>query len=187
MSPRHIVLGTSASIALHRALDLASEWRKHGHRTSIVMTPNATKLVAPQMFQAVALERVYWDMWAMSDDFDHDHIRLAQDGDVLVVAPATASTIGKLANGILDNILTTTAAAFDGPRLIAPAMNWRMWSNSAVQRNVATLEGDGYEIIPPDDGDLACGERGAGRLATVETIVERVAARLANVDADEVS
>lgn len=171
---RQIILGVSASIALHRALDLTSALRKKGDRISVVMTPESQKLITPVAFQAMSLETVYHDMWQISADMDHDHIRLAQDGDLMVLAPATACTIAKLAHGIVDNIVLTTAFAFSGPRLFAPAMNWRMWANPVVQENCARLVQQGWQLIPPATGDLACGESGEGRLADVADIVAAI-------------
>ena len=177
-TPRHVVLGVTASIAIHRALDLTSELRKRGHRVSVVMTPHSQRLVTPLTFQALSLSKVFHDMWELTEDFNHDHIRLAQDCDAFLLAPASAGTIGKLAHGILDNILTTTAFACGGARLFAPAMNWRMWGQRAVQENCRRLQEDGWEMIPPESGDLACGEKGPGRLAAVPRILERLTARL---------
>lgn len=171
-APKNVILGVTASIAIHRALDIASILRKRGDRVSAVMTPNAAKLIAPVTFQAITLSKVFFDMWELVQGFDHDHIRLSQEAHALVIAPASASTIGKLAHGIYDNVLLTTAAAFQGPKLIAPAMNWRMWKNSIVAENVQKLVDHGWTLIAPADGDLACGEQGPGRLAPVETIVQ---------------
>ncbi len=175
---RRILLGVTASIAIHRALDITSELRKAGHRVTVIMTPNSQRMITPLTFQAMSLETVYHDPWAVESSRDHDHIRMAQEGELLLVAPATASTIGKLAHGILDNLVATTAFAFDGPRLLAPAMNWRMWAKSIVQENLRRLEADGWQIIPPEEGDLACGEKGPGRLARVDTILDRVRSAL---------
>ena len=174
------MLGVTASIALHRALDLTSELRKRGRKVSVVMTPNAKRLVTPLTFQAVSLSKVYHDMWEMTETFDHDHIRLAQEADLLAVAPATASTIGKLAHGILDNVLTTVCFTFRGPRVLAPAMNWRMWSHPVVQENVGRLSKEGWHLVPPAEGDLACGEKGPGRLAPVADILARIEEHLAS-------
>ncbi len=171
---RQIILGVSASIALHRALDITSALRKKGDRVSVLMTPESQKLISPVAFQAMSLETVYHDMWQISPDMDHDHIRLAQDGDLMLLAPATACTIAKLAHGIVDNVVLTTAFAFTGPRLFAPAMNWRMWANSVVQENCARLEQQGWQMIPPTVGELACGESGPGRLAEVSDILGAV-------------
>ncbi|MEZ6195010.1 MAG: flavoprotein [Planctomycetota bacterium] len=175
---RHVILGVTASVAIHRALDLASELRKAGYRVSAVMTPDATRLVTPLQFQAITLSRVYHTLWEEGRDLDHDHIRLAETGDLLVVAPATAGTIGKIAHGLADNVLLTTALAFGGPRLFAPAMNWRMWAQPAVQRNCRQLAEDGWTAVGPVSGDLACGEEGAGRLAPVADILAALAPHL---------
>ncbi len=172
MSSRHVILGVTASIALHRGLDITSALRKMGDRVSVVMTPHATKLISPVTFQAMSLEVVYHDMWALAESMDHDHIRMAQTGDALLVAPATAGTIGKLAHGIADNILVTTALAFSGPCCFAPAMNWRMWKNPVVQKNCKILQDLGWHMIAPATGDLACGEQGPGRLADVCDIMD---------------
>ena len=176
---RQIILGVTASIAVHRALDIASKLRKRGDHVAVVMTPNATRLVAPVTFQAVALSKVYHDMWELTSDFDHDHIRMAQSGEVLLIAPASASTIGKLAAGIYDNVLLTTAAAFQGKKLLAPAMNWRMWENPIVRDNVDKLARHGWTIVGPASGDLACGEKGPGRLADVDEILQALDLALA--------
>ncbi len=175
---RRIVLGVSASIAIHRALDLCSELKKKGHRVHVVMTPSATRLIAPMTFQAFSHEKVHHEMWEPVDSFDHDHIRLAQEGDIFALVPATADTIGKLANGIMDNVLLTTAFAFAGPKLFAPAMNWRMWEHPAVQRNAAALQAEGWTMVGPVAGELACGEQGSGRLAPVLDILRALEAAL---------
>lgn len=181
---RHVILGISASVAIHRALDLASELRKAGHKVSAVMTPNATKLISPLQFQAITLSKVFHAQWETVDDLDHDHIRLAELGDLLIFAPATAGTIAKLAYGMADNVLTTTALAFHGPRLIAPAMNWRMWAAEAVQHNCEILRNRGWSFVGPDTGDLACGEEGAGRLAPVATILDAALPHLEATDGE---
>ena len=174
----HVALGVSASVAIHRALDLTSALRKEGHRVSVVMTPSAKRLVSPALFQAVSLSRVYHDMWEASEAMDHDHVRLGSEADVLVVAPATANTMAKLALGSGDDLVATTALAFEGPRLFAPAMNHRMWRNQAVRRNCRRLTEDGWELIEPEFGDLASLTAGEGRMAAVDTVLERIRARL---------
>jgi len=173
---KKILLGVSASVALHRALDLTSDLRKQGHEVTVLMTPSATRLVAPLQFQAISGQRVYHDLFLGADDDVYDHLGPARHGDVLVCAPATADLIGRLAAGIADDIVTTTALAWSGPRVVAPAMNWRMWDHPFVQRNVGILEDAGWTRVGPADGDLACGENGPGRLAPVEEILEAVLA-----------
>ena len=176
----HVIVGVTASIAIHRALDVASELRKAATTVSVVMTPNSTRLIQPLAFQSLAHGAVYVDPFEVVPDFEHGHIRLAQEGDLFVVVPATAGTLGKLAHGIADNLVTTTAIAFDGPKLFAPAMNFRMWANPLVQENVKRLQGAGWGLIPPQSGDLACGEEGPGRLAEVDTILEAIQATLSD-------
>ncbi len=174
----HVILGVTGSIAAHRALDITSELRKRGHRVSVVMTAAAQKLITPLAFQAMALSKVYTDLWERTESSDHDHIRLAEDGHVLCIAPATADVIGRLAHGLLDDVLLTTAFAFRGPRIVAPAMNWRLFENPILKANLARLREAGFEIVDPDTGDLACGERGPGRLAPVPSIVDAILAHL---------
>lgn len=174
MPPPKVLLAVSASVAIHRALDLASELRKRGSEVTVLMTPAATRLVTPLQFQAISGRRVFHDLFLGADDDAYDHLQPARDGDVMLFAPATADLIGRLAHGLADDIVTTSALAFAGRKLLAPAMNWRMWANPLVQRNVGTLVASGHELIPPAEGDLACGERGPGRLAPVETILARL-------------
>jgi phosphopantothenoylcysteine synthetase/decarboxylase len=176
----HVVLGVSASVALHRGLDVASELKKGGHDVTALMTPSATKLIAPLQFQAITGRRVFHDLFQGADDDAYDHLNPARDGDLLICAPATADLIGRLAHGLADDMVTTTAVAFpaDKPRLTAPAMNWRMWANPLVQRNVATLCEEGWKIIGPSEGDLACGEQGPGRLAPIDEIVRAIISAL---------
>ncbi|NRA96798.1 MAG: phosphopantothenoylcysteine decarboxylase [Planctomycetes bacterium] len=176
----HVVLGVSASVALHRGLDVASELKKGGHDVTALMTPSATKLIAPLQFQAITGRRVFHDLFQGADDDAYDHLNPARDGDLLICAPATADLIGRLAHGLADDMVTTTAVAFsaDKPRLMAPAMNWRMWANPFVQRNIATLCEAGWEIVGPAEGDLACGEQGPGRLAPIDEIVRAITSAL---------
>lgn len=172
--PRHVALAVSASVAIHRGLDVASELRKRGRRVTALMTPAATRLVAPLLFQAITGARVFHDLFSGADDDAYDHLGPAREADVMLFAPATADLIGRLAGGLADDLVTTCALAFAGPRLIAPAMNHRMWANPIVQENLARLVRHGFLLIPPDVGDLACGEHGPGRLAPVLEIVAAV-------------
>jgi len=176
----HIVLGVSASVALHRGLDIASELGKRGHEVSALMTPAATRLIAPLQFQAITGRRVSHDLFAGSGDDVYDHLTPARDGELLVCAPATADLIGRLAHGLADDLVTTTAVAWttDKPRLIAPAMNWRMWANPVVESNITSLKDAGWICVEPAEGDLACGEKGPGRLAPVDEIVAAIESAL---------
>lgn len=169
-----VLLGVSGSVAIHRALDVASELRKRGHEVIALMTPAATRLVAPVQFQAVTGSRVYHDLFAGAGDDAYDHLNPAREGGVYLFCPATADLIGRLAAGLGDDMVTTTALAFQGPRILAPAMNFRMWANPLVQRNIATLRSLGFLQVGPAEGDLACGDRGPGRLAPVGEILDAV-------------
>ena len=159
-------------MALHRALDLTSELKKRGDAVTVLMTRGATKLVTPLHFQALSGRRVFHDVFAGAGDDVYDHLNPARDGDVLVCAPATADLIGRLAAGLADDMVTTTALAWTNrPKVLAPAMNWRMWAHPFVQRNVRTLTDAGWHLVGPAEGDLACGEQGPGRLAPVADIL----------------
>lgn len=173
-SAPHILLAVSASVAVHRALDLASELRKLGYQVTVLMTPRAKEFISPLHFQAISGRRVFHELFAGADDDAYDHLGPARAGSLLLFAPASADLIGRLAAGLADDIVTTTALAFRGPRILCPAMNWRMWANGFVQRNVATLKDSGVTIVLPDAGDLACGEKGPGRLAPVKDILDAV-------------
>ena len=123
---------------------------------------------------------MFHDLFEGADDDAYDHLGPARDGDLLICAPATADLLGRLAHGLADDMVTTTALAFphQKPRMVAPAMNWRMWENPAVRRNVDTLRDARWEVIDPVEGDLACGDQGVGRLAPVTRILDRIQAAL---------
>jgi phosphopantothenoylcysteine synthetase/decarboxylase len=166
-----VLLGVSASVAIHRALDVVSELRKLGHGVTVLMTPSATRLIAPIQFQAISGSRVHHDVFGGTKDDVYDHLNPARVGDVFLFCPATAVLIARLATGMADDMVTTTALAFEGRRLIAPAMNFRMWRNPLVQRNLQALKSFGFEQVGPVEGELACGDQGMGRLAPVATIL----------------
>jgi phosphopantothenoylcysteine synthetase/decarboxylase len=169
-----ILLGVTGSIAAHRALDIASELTKAGDQVDVLMTPAAQAFLRPLAFQALTRRKVFTDLFETPSEEAHDHIRLAAAADVFVVAPASADALAKFSAGICDDLVSTTMVVFQGRRLLCPAMNWRMWANPIVKRNVSTLRDLGFEFVDPDEGDLACGERGPGRLAPVATILSRV-------------
>ena len=172
--PPHVALAVSGSVAIHRALDLVRELDRKGATVTVLMTPAACKLIRPVLFQAMSRRRVFHDLWAEHGDDPYGHLGPARDADILVFAPATADLIARLAAGLGDDLVTTTALAFMGPRILAPAMNWRMWSHPFTQRNTKTLTSAGHVLVPPTEGDLACGEEGPGRLAEVEDIVKAI-------------
>lgn len=170
-----VALAVSGSVAAHRALDLTRELDRRGVVVTVLMTPAACRLVTPLFFQAISRRRVYHDLFAGGGGEDpYDHLQPAREARVMCFAPATADLVGRLACGLADDVVTTCALAFDGPRVLAPAMNWRMWRHPLVQRNLAGLKEAGYRVVEPEDGDLACGEQGPGRMARVERVLEAV-------------
>jgi phosphopantothenoylcysteine decarboxylase/phosphopantothenoylcysteine decarboxylase/phosphopantothenate--cysteine ligase len=172
-----IVLGVTGSIAAYKAADIANRLTKGGHAVSVVMTDNACEFVAPLTFSTLTKRPVYVDGFADSPEYDVEHIGLAKGADILVIAPATANVIGKVAGGIADDLLTTVtmaAAGYGKPILICPAMNTAMYENPIVQSNIEKLTGLGYAFIPPRESILSCGDLGKGALADVDTIIEAI-------------
>lgn len=169
---RTIILGVTGGIAIHKSLDLASQLVKQGASVHVVMTENATRLVQPLQFQVISRNPVLLNLFDAGTDWKPPHIDLADRADLLAIVPATANIIGKLANGIADDALSTLAVSVHCPILLAPAMNGHMYQNPFVQRNLATLKTHSVHFIEPASGDLACGYEGVGRLNTVETILE---------------
>ncbi|MDO4574865.1 MAG: flavoprotein [Planctomycetia bacterium] len=172
-----LLIGVTAGIAAYKTAALVSRLVRQGHGVSVIMTPEATHLVGPRTFQALTGRPVLVEMFAEGAS-PIPHIEQARKADLLCVAPATANILGKAANGIADDLLSTTLLAFDGPVLFAPAMNGVMWKNPAVQRNVAQLQNDGYHFVGPVDGPLACGESMPGRMAEPETLASTIEALL---------
>ena len=170
-----ILLGVSGGVAVYKAVDLASKLTGAGAFVDVVMTEAACKFVMPKSFEAVTGRSVFTSMWENPAGFEIGHISLADACDVVVVAPATANIISKIANGICDDLLTTTlCACWQKKILFAPAMNEKMWLNPAVQWNVKTLGEMGFELIGPEKGRLACGTEGIGRMAEPINILERI-------------
>lgn len=169
---RTIILGVTGGIAIHKSLDLASQLVKSGASVHVVMTENATRLVQPLQFQVISRNPVLLNLFDTGTDWKPPHIDLADRADLLAIVPATANIIGKLANGIADDPLSTVAVSVHCPILLAPAMNGHMYQNPFVQRNIDTLKKHGVHFIEPASGDLACGYEGVGRLNTVEMILE---------------
>ena len=177
---RTILLGVTGGIAIHKSLDLASQFVKRGASVHVVMTENATRLVQPLQFQVISRNPVLLNLFDAGTDWKPPHIDLADRADLLAIVPATANIIGKLANGIADDVLSTVAVSVHCPILLAPAMNGQMYQNPFVQRNLATLKTHGVHFIEPASGDLACGYEGVGRLNTVETMLDGVSHILAS-------
>ena len=170
-----VLLCVSGGIAAYKAVDLASKLCAAGAKVNTVMTESACELVGPKSFEAVTCSAVYTSLWSSETEYKISHINLADWADIVVVAPATANIIGKIANGICDEILSTTlCSCWQKPTLIAAAMNEKMWNNPAVQRNVATIKEMGLELIGPETGRLACGSEGIGRMSEPKDILERI-------------
>src|SRR3954462_6961662 len=163
MNPR-ILLGVTGGVAAYKAAELARLLQKNNARVRVAMTEAATHFVGPATFQGLTGEPVVTDLWDATFDNNMAHIELSRGVDAIVVAPATADFLAKLANGLADDLLSTTCLARNCPLIVAPAMNREMWDNPATQRNVALLRGDGVTILGPASGDQACGEVGMGRM-----------------------
>jgi phosphopantothenoylcysteine synthetase/decarboxylase len=175
-----VLLGVSGGIAAYKAADLASKLTQVGAAVKTVMTESSLQMVGAKTFEAVTGQQVYTNMWVITEEYEIGHIGLADWADVAVVAPATANIIGKMANGICDDLLSSVLCArWNKPLLFAPAMNDKMWTNPAVQKNVKTLRGIGVEIIGPQTGRLACGTEGVGRMAEPQDIIKAIEALVA--------
>lgn len=173
-----IVLGVSGGIAVYKAVELLRLLTKAGACVHVVMTRSAQEFVTPLTFQTLSGNPVHTSLFNLYQEQEIGHISLADRADCLVIAPATANLIGKLAGGIADDLLTTTVMATKAPVLLAPAMNVNMYENPVYQRNETFLKGLGYRVVEPAAGMLACGWEGKGRLAPPETIFESVCALL---------
>lgn len=174
LKDKTVVIGVSGGIAVYKTLDVISRLRKLGVNVNVIMTKSATEFVTPLSFQSLSQNYVVCDMFEDPKTWDVEHISLAKRADLFLIAPATANVIGKMANGIADDMLTTTVMATKAKVLIAPAMNTNMFENPIVQRNITTLKELGYNFVEPESGRLACGDTGKGKLASPETIVEEV-------------
>jgi phosphopantothenoylcysteine decarboxylase/phosphopantothenate--cysteine ligase len=170
-----IVLGVTGSIAAYKAADLTSRLTKDGHNVFVVMTSHAVEFVTPLTFQTLSRNPVTTGIFDEKESWHPGHIALADRADLLLVAPATANVIAKLANGIADDALTSIALASRAPLLIAPAMNGKMWTHAATQENVARLKSRGAKFLGPEEGLLACGYEGLGRLWDVPEIARHAA------------
>jgi len=176
---KHIVLGVSGSIAAYKAADIVQRIKKSGNDVTVVMTKAAAGFITPLTMQALSKNHVYVEVLQEQNPSEIVHIDLARKADLFLIAPATANVIGKIAGGIADDMLTSTALAMkDIPKLIAPAMNTRMYENPAVCENLAVLSKRGYQIIEPRESLLACGDTGKGALASVDTIIQKISESL---------
>ncbi len=172
--PKEIVLGVTGSVAIYKACEIVRRLKERGCNVSVVMTQEAQQFVRPVLFQSLSGNRVYAGMFEQPETWEIEHISLAEKADCVLVAPATANVIGKIAGGICDDLLTCVVCATRAPVLICPAMNENMYRNRIVAENCRKLKGLGYSFIEPQKGRLACGKIGVGCLAEVDIIVRDV-------------
>ncbi len=171
---KKIVLGVSASISVYKAVEIVRLLKKRGFWVKVLMTKDATKFISPLTFEVVSEEKVIVDQFEDANNREVEHIRLAREADLFLIAPASLDLIGKLSSGLADSFLSLFFFAFEKKVLIAPAMNSSMFKHPVNQKNIGYLKGVGVEFLEPDSGSLACGEEGIGRLPEPEDIVERV-------------
>ena len=181
---KKIVLGVTGGIAVYKAVDLVSRLRKQGCEVRVVMTEHAQQFVTPLTFKEISGNQVAVSMWSSNQEFNVEHIALANWADAFVVAPATANIIAKMAYGLADDLLSTTLLAAQAPIVVCPAMNTGMYENAVTQENIAKLQGRGITVMPPAVGKLACGTSGAGRLPEPQEIVEFLNAFFAKREGD---
>lgn len=178
LAGKHILLIIGGGIAAFKSLDLIRRLRERGATVTPVLTRAGEEFVTPLSVSALAGQRLYRDLFDLGDEAEMGHIQLSRVADLVVVAPATADLMAKMAGGLANDLASTLLLATDTPVMIAPAMNVRMWEHAATQRNLATLRGDGITVVGPNDGDMACGEFGPGRMSEPLEIVAAIEARL---------
>ena len=172
LAGKHILLGVTGGVAAYKSAELVRLLQKQGATVQVVMTEAATHFVGPVTFQALSGRPVFTSQWDTRIDNNMAHIDLVRAADAVLIAPASADCLAKLAHGLADDLLTTLVLARDCPLLVAPAMNRQMWENPATQRNVAQLTTDGITVLGPAEGEQACGETGAGRMLEPDALVE---------------
>ncbi|MDX9999261.1 MAG: bifunctional phosphopantothenoylcysteine decarboxylase/phosphopantothenate--cysteine ligase CoaBC [Phenylobacterium sp.] len=175
---KRVLLIVGGGIAAYKALELARLLRKAGIAVRPVLTKAGAQFVTPLSLSAICEDKVYSDLFSLTDEAEMGHIQLSRSADLIVVAPATADLMAKAANGLAVDLASTLLLATDTPVLMAPAMNVRMWTHPATRRNLATLKADGIGVVGPDEGAMACGEFGEGRLAEPQAIFDAIQARL---------
>ena len=179
LAGKNILLIISGGIAAFKSLDLIRRMRERGASVTPVLTQAASEFVTPLSVSALAGVQVYQDLFDLTAEADMGHIQLSRSADLIVVAPASADLLAKMANGLANDLASTLLLATDTPVLIAPAMNVRMWDHPATQRNLAQLVADGVHIVGPNPGDMACGEYGLGRMSEPLEIIDAIAAHFA--------
>ena len=171
---KRVLLIVSGGIAAFKSLELVRNLKTRGHAVRCILTRGGAQFVTPLSLATLSEDKVYEDLFSLTEECEIGHIELSRDADLLVVAPATADIIAKLRSGIADDLATTVLLATDKPIIMAPAMNVRMWEHAATQDNIATLRARGITFIGPDEGDMACGEYGMGRMAEPDDLGEKL-------------
>jgi len=179
LDEKRVLLIVGGGVAAYKSLELVRLLRKAGVGVRPILTRAGAQFVTPLSLAALCEDKVYSELFSLTDEAEMGHIQLSRSADLVVVAPATADLMAKAANGLADDLASTTLLATDKPVLMVPAMNVRMWGHPATRRNLATLRGDGVIIVGPDEGPMACGEFGPGRLAEPPVIFEAIMAALA--------
>ncbi len=171
---KNIVVGVTGGIACYKSIEVVNQLKKEGYNVNVIMTKSAQEFVAPLTFQTMSGNKVVTELFDKSEKWDTKHIELAQKADLFVIVPATANMIGKIANGIADDMLSTTIMATQSPVFIFPAMNTAMYQNPIVQDNIKKLKKFGYHIFGTKTGVLACGDVGVGKLLDWQEIVKEI-------------
>jgi len=171
---KNIVLGVTASIAIYKACEIVRRLKEAGFCVTVVMTREAEELIRPIVFQSLSGNKAYRGLFDEVSTWEIEHISLAEKADLVLIAPATANIIAKIAGGLCDDLLTCVVSATKAPALICPAMNQNMYLNKITQDNIKKLKAYGYRFVEPRTGKLACGKSGIGCLADVETIIKEV-------------
>ncbi len=171
---KRILLIVGGGIAAYKACELIRLARKAGIGVRCVLTAGGAQFITPMTLAALSENPVHTSLWDLKDEVEMGHIQLSREADLVVIAPATADLLAKMASGIADDLATTLLLATDKPVLAAPAMNVRMWQHPATRRNIATLRADGITVIEPDEGPMACGEFGPGRLPEPDAILAAI-------------
>ena len=171
---KKILLIISGGIAAYKSLELIRLIRKSGGDVKVVLTKGGSQFVTPLSVASLSENKVYTDLWSLTDETEMGHIRLSRENDLIVIAPASADLMAKMAHGLANDLASTTLLASDKPILIAPAMNPMMWSHPATQDNISTLKERGVSMIGPDQGSMACGETGTGRMSEPEVIFDSI-------------
>lgn len=173
---KNIILGITAGAAVYKACEIVRRLKESGFNVIPVLTAEAAGLIDPLLFRSLSGNKAYYELFDGGDDWEIEHVSLAEKADMILVAPATANLLGKIASGICDDLLTCVITASKAPVFFCPAMNENMYLNRIVQRNIAGLKECGYKFIGPKKGMLACGKKGIGCLEDVEVIVRKVKA-----------